>query len=195
MTLCVTHILIIERVVNNLECGPVALSFQELVHVLFGSAIAVLHNVSMERAQPDFLQENFNIAWRVVVDHLWDGINVNSLFFFIAFGLSHIWDNWINEFSEIFSNRQIDKNVLEKTNEILTCKSADTLKSLKFSQWVHWSFGNLRVLVIFNSWNEGDYIFNLVVMHHLSQERSKWLRGISHNIFNFISQFGIHFSL
>jgi len=195
LTLCVTHILIIERVVNNLECGPVALSFQELVHVLFGSTIAVLHNVSMERAQPDFLQENFNIAWRVVVDHLWDGINVNSLFFFIAFSLSHIWDNWINEFSEIFSNRQIDKNVLEKTNEILTCKSADTLKSLKFSQWVHWSFCNLRVLVIFNSWNEGDYIFNLVVMHHLSQERSKWLRGISHNIFNFISQFGIHFSL
>ena len=62
LTLSVTHILIIERVVDNLQCSPVTLSFQELVHVLFGSAIAVLHNVSMERAQPDFLQENCNVT-------------------------------------------------------------------------------------------------------------------------------------
>jgi len=62
LTLGVTHILVIERVVNNLECSPVTLGFQELVHVFFSCSIAVLHNVSMERAQPDFLQENFNVA-------------------------------------------------------------------------------------------------------------------------------------
>lgn len=163
--------------------------------MLFSSTIASLHDISMERAQPNLLQENFNVAWRVIVDHLGDGINVNSFFFFITLWLPHKWDNWINEFSEIFANRQIDKDVLEKTNKIFTCKSANTLKSLKFSQWVHGSFSNLRVLVIFNSWNEGDYIFNLVVMHHLSQEWAKWLRGISHNIFDFISQFCVHLSL
>jgi len=104
LALSVTHILIIERVVDDLECSPVTLGFQELVHVLFGSSIAVLHNVFMERAQPDFLQENCNVAWRVVLEDLRDTFNVNSFFFFVAFSLSHVWDNGINEFSEVFTN-------------------------------------------------------------------------------------------
>jgi len=50
--------------------------------------------------------------------------------------LNDLYDG-VNEFSEILSNRKIDKNILEKNNKIFTGKTGDTLKTLEFSQWVH----------------------------------------------------------
>lgn len=42
-------------------------------------------------------------------------------------------DNRVNEFSEIITNRKINKNILEKTNKVFTGETTDTLKALEFT--------------------------------------------------------------
>lgn len=70
LALSIAHFRLVERVVNDLKGFPVTLSLQYFVHLLLGASVALSHYVSVELDQPNLFQENFDVARRIVIDHL-----------------------------------------------------------------------------------------------------------------------------
>jgi len=62
LSLSILHFWFVERVVDNLESFPVTLAFQKFVHMLLCCSIAVFHDPSVERDEPDFFKEHLNIT-------------------------------------------------------------------------------------------------------------------------------------
>lgn len=84
----------------------------------------------MELSEPYLLQEDLDITWGEIVDLLRDLFDSNTLSSctFVSKG-----NNGIDEFSEVVTDREINKNILEKTDKVFTGKAADTLKPLEFT--------------------------------------------------------------
>jgi len=108
----------------------------------------------MEANQPDFLQEDFDIAGGIVINHLRDIVNTNALVALLAafiIGLAQERDDGVNEFSEVLTNWQVNKDVLEQTNKVFACKATDTLKTRELAQWVEGLFCDTWILVILDT--------------------------------------------
>ena len=84
----------------------------------------------MELSKPYLLQENLDITRREIVDLLRDFLDSNTL---IARTFVSERNNGVDEFSEVVTDREINKNILEKTDKVFTGKAADTLKPLEFT--------------------------------------------------------------
>ena len=84
----------------------------------------------MELCKPYLFQEDFDITWREIVDLLRDFLDGDT---FITSSLISERNNRVYEFSEVITDWKIDKNILEKTDKVFTCKAAYTLKALKFA--------------------------------------------------------------
>jgi len=130
------HLLLAEWVVDNLEGFPITLLLKEHIHLLFGTVVAVAHDPFMELREPYILKLHFDVLWRLIFHHSLDVLNGNftvhasSVLIFI---LGDISNRAVNEFTEVHTTWEIDKNILEKTNDIITGKAADTLKALELS--------------------------------------------------------------
>ena len=93
LTLGITQLWLIERVVDNLQSFPITFCLQHLVHMFSGSTITGCHNPSVVVRKPDLFQEDLDLTRGVVIDHLGDVLDRNSVFLFItstlvAFSLS-----------------------------------------------------------------------------------------------------------
>jgi hypothetical protein len=93
LTLGITQLWLIERVVDNLQSFPITFCLQKLVHVFFGCTIAVSHDPSVVLRKPDLLQEDLDLTRGVVIDHLGNVLDGYSVFLVIttthvAFSLS-----------------------------------------------------------------------------------------------------------
>jgi len=130
MTLRVIHLWLVEGIVDDLESFPVTLSLQNFVHLLLSSSVAIFHDPSVELSQPNLLQEDLDIAWREIVDLLWDLLDSDAL---IAGSLVAKRDDGVDELSEVIADWEINENILEKADKVLTGEAADTLKSLELS--------------------------------------------------------------
>ena len=84
----------------------------------------------MELSKPYLLQENLDITGREIVDLLRDFLDSNTL---IARTFVSERNNGVDEFSEVVTDWEINKNILEKNDKVLTGKAADTLKTLEFT--------------------------------------------------------------
>ncbi len=84
----------------------------------------------MELCKPYLFQKDFDITWGEIVDLLRDFLNSDT---FITSSLISERNNWVYEFSEVITDWKIDKNILEKTDKVLTSKAAYTLKALEFT--------------------------------------------------------------
>jgi hypothetical protein len=122
--------LLVERVVDNLQGFPIALSLQDFVHLLLSSTVAFTHDPSVELSKPYLLQENLDITRREIVDLLRDFLDSNTL---IARTFVSERNNGVDEFSEVVTDWESNKNILEKTDKVLTGKATDTLKTLEFT--------------------------------------------------------------
>jgi len=123
LSLSIFHLWLVERVVDDLKGFPIALGFQKFVHVLLGGTITVFHNPSMERDEPDFFEENLNVTRGIVVNHHGNIFNGHSLVFVTSISSISLTDernDRVNEFSEVFTNWKIDKDILEQADEIFT---------------------------------------------------------------------------
>jgi hypothetical protein len=123
LSLSIFHLWLVERVVDYLKGFPIALGFQKFVHMLFGGTIAVFHDPSMERDEPDFFEENLDVTRGIVVNHHGNIFNGHSLVFVTSISsisLTNERNDRVNEFSEVFTNWKIDKDVLEQADEIFT---------------------------------------------------------------------------
>ena len=59
LSFSVTEFWLIERIIDDLKCFPIAFGFQEVVHSFDCSSIAVLRNPSMVLTQPNFFKETY----------------------------------------------------------------------------------------------------------------------------------------
>jgi len=121
LSLCVGHVLSSEGVVDDLQGLPVGLGLKDVVHHFLGGSIGVGHDPSVEGDEPDLLKEDLDVRGRIVVNHLRNVLDTNSvsLLLTVSFVLSEESNNGVNKLSKVLSNRKIDQNILEKTNEIL----------------------------------------------------------------------------
>ena len=168
-------------VVNDLQSFPVALRLQNVVHLLLSTAIAVLHDPSVILDQPDFLQKDLDVTWWVVLDHIrnvldWNTFSTTTVTFrFLE------RNNWVDEWSEVFTNWQINKNILKECNHIVISTEqlyGSKLLEVELSQWVQWWFCDCWVLVVLGSHNNRNNVFDLILVHHFVKETWEWGRSL-----------------
>jgi hypothetical protein len=121
LSLCVGHVLSSKGVVDDLQGLPVGLGLKDVVHHFLCGSIGVGHDPSVEGDKPDLFKEDLDVRGRIVVNHLRNVLDTNSvsLLLTVSFVLSEESNNGVNKLPKVFSNRKIDQNILEKTNEIL----------------------------------------------------------------------------
>jgi len=128
LTLGVSEVSSGERVIDDLHGFPVGLSLKKIIHHFLSSSVAVVHDISVEADEPNLLKHDLNLTCRVVIDHLGDLINSDSISLVVfALLLLKVVSDGINELSEILTNWKINKDILEKTNEIIRGKTTNTL--------------------------------------------------------------------
>lgn len=65
--------------------------------------------------EPDFFQENLDIARAVVIDHLGDIFDSNTVLSYLSTSIivTDVGDDRVNELSEVVTDWQVDQNILE----------------------------------------------------------------------------------
>lgn len=120
LSLGIVHVCSSEGVIDDLKGLPVTLSLQEIVHDINGGVVAVGSDPSVEADQPDFLKHDLNLTCRVIVNHLSDLVDGNSLVVSVLSLLSlEVFSDGVDERSEVFSDWKIDKDILEQSDEVI----------------------------------------------------------------------------
>ena len=76
----------------------------------------------MEFNEPNLLEEDLDITGGVIVDNLTDVFNGHSLPLLLTFILTGASNDGVDEFSEVFTNWEVDEDVLEQINEVFAGK-------------------------------------------------------------------------
>lgn len=100
-----------ERVIYELDCLPVTLSFKDIVHNYLGATIAVGHAPSVEMSQPNFFEEDLLITWTVILNLFCYVIDLNfstAKSIFVILIRSKALHDWVDERSEILTGVLID---------------------------------------------------------------------------------------
>lgn len=125
----IAHLWAIEGVVDDLNGLPITLSLEEFVHDGLGGLIAVGHDPSVEVDEPDLFEEHLDLAGRVLVDHLGDVFDVHSAISVVgtlsSLVLSNVLNDGVDELTEVLTNWQVDKDLLEENDEVLAGEAAD----------------------------------------------------------------------
>ena len=102
-------------VVDELKGFPVTLALEHVVHLFLSAFIAVSHDPSVEANHPDLLEHEFDLLSGVVVDHLSDVVDGDSFTASVLSTLSlEMISDGIDEFSEILTYWEVDKDILEE---------------------------------------------------------------------------------
>lgn len=147
----------------------------------------------MELNEPNLFEEHLDVTGAIIVNDVRDLLDGDLLLSSLStVVLTEMGDDGVNEFSEVLSDWQVNKNILEETNEVLTGEGTDTLEPLELSEWVHGCPCDGWVLIVLHTRDEGDNVLNLVAVHHLLQEDAEWLGGLTHHVLHLVSQLSEH---
>lgn len=129
----------------------------------------------MEADQPNLLEEHFDFTGRVLVlikhvRHLLNADTLGTSVTFSSFGLTEVLNDTINEFTEVLTDWEINKNLLEEYHEVLAGEATYRLQTLELSEWVHGSLNDSLVQVGSHTRDIGNNVFDLVAVHHLLEE-------------------------
>ena len=100
--------------------------------------------------------------------------------------------HFCQEFAEIVSNRQINKDLLVKTGVIITIDGLNILKFREVTQGVSIAHQILNLTMGFQTFNHVDDVLNLVAMEHANKELIKRVRTLADHVLHLGHQLLLH---
>jgi len=87
--------------------------------------------------------------------------------------------NFIQELTEVYTNWQIDKNILIETGIVIAFNRLDVLKLWETTKWVSSSHKFFKAAVALETLDNENNIVNLIAVEQLLKECAEWVYSIS----------------
>lgn len=118
----------------------------------------------IELVLPNFLKEDLNLVLLVILHNFRNGLSVHGLL--LSGALTSSGNFLVEEFSEIKTDWQVDKNLLVKSGVVVSLNCPDVLELWEVPEWVKSLHQVLERHFVLDSLNHVDDVVELVAVEH-----------------------------